>query len=157
MTTEHARSGRAGRAAQEVFAAKDAQHAAPRFFSTAEAACAQALLNLLTGQAEGDDEAGATLLEMVDARLGTGDTEEWRLAGMPEDGQAWRDTLAYLDADADRRYGTSFADAKEESQETLVQAVRDLADGDWHGLPAAQVLSLWTTYACAALYAHAPA
>ena len=30
---------------------------------------------------------------------------------MPEDGQAWRDTLAYLDEDAAARCGTTFADA----------------------------------------------
>ena len=35
---------------------------------------------------------------------------------MPEDGQAWRDTLAWLDADADSRCGATFAAAPEEQQ-----------------------------------------
>ena len=91
---------------------------------------------------------------MVDARLAAGQTDGWRYADMPEDGQAWRDTLAYLDADADRRCGTSFADAPEADQIALVQAVQDLKSGDWHGLPAAHVWSLWTRYACTAFYAH---
>ena len=44
---------------------------------------------------------------------------------MPEDGQAWRDSLAYLDADADTRCGTAFAAAPEEQQLELIQAVQD--------------------------------
>jgi hypothetical protein len=73
---------------------------------------------------------------------------------MPEDGQAWRDTLAYLDEDANQRCGTPFADAPETDQVALVQAVQDLKSADWHGLPAAHVWSLWTRYACTAFYAH---
>ena len=66
------------------------------------------------------------VLEMIDARLAAGETDGWRYADMPEDGQAWRDTLAYLDADADCRCGTAFADAAEADQAALVQAVQDL-------------------------------
>ena len=89
---------------------------------------------------------------MVDARLAAGETDGWRYADLPEDGQAWRDTLAYLDADADARCGTAFAAAPEQDQAALLQSVLD--GGDWHGLPAAHVWSLWTRYACTALYAH---
>ena len=32
--------------------------------------------------------------------------------------------------------------------------MQDLKSGDWHGLNAAHVWSLWTRYACTALYAH---
>ena len=73
---------------------------------------------------------------------------------MPEDGQAWRDTLAWLDADADSRCGATFAAAPEEQQLKLIQAVQDQGSGDWHGLNAAHVWRLWTRYACTALYAH---
>jgi hypothetical protein len=73
---------------------------------------------------------------------------------MPEDGQAWRDTLSYLDADAERLGGTTFADAPGAERAAVVQAVRDAKSGDWHGLPAAHVWSLWTRYACTAFYAH---
>ena len=41
----------------------------PKFFSGPEEACARALLNLLTGQDEQDDELAVPVLEMVDARL----------------------------------------------------------------------------------------
>jgi hypothetical protein len=66
---------------------------------------------------------------------------------MPEDGQAWRDTLGYLDADAQDRRGTSFADAAEADRHRLIQAVQDLGAEHWHGLPATHVWSLWTRYA----------
>jgi len=130
-----------------------AQAQAPQFFTDTEQASAAALLDELTGQ--GDEPLGVSILEMVDARLAAGETDGWRYAGMPEDGQAWRDTLGYLDKDAHARCGSSFADASEPDQQAMIQAVQDGGDdGQWHGLPAARVWSLWTRYACTALYAH---
>jgi len=128
--------------------------APPSFFTGPEAACARALLNLLTGQDGQDVGLPVPVLEMVDSRLEAGETDGWRYDDMPEDGQAWRDTLAYLDADARQRCGTTFADAPERDQLALIQAVRDLESADWHGRPAAHVWSLWTRYACTAFYAH---
>jgi hypothetical protein len=126
----------------------------PKFFSGPEEACARALVNLLTGQNGQDDELAVPVLEMVDARLAAGETDGWRYDDMPEDGQAWRETVAYLDADAEAHCGTSFADAPEAGQAALVQAVQDLKSAGWHGLPAAHVWSLWTRYACTAFYSH---
>jgi len=142
-----------------------------RFFSPVEEAAATALLDLLLGQAE---PAGRTLLgaggagsagdagerlrvpvtAMIDARLAEAETDGWRYADMPEDGQAWRDTLGYLDADAQARYGCGFATCPLAGQAALIQAVQDLGSADWHGLPASRVWSLWTRYACTAFYAH---
>jgi hypothetical protein len=127
---------------------------APKFFTGPEETCAQALLNLLTGQDGHDGQLAVPVLEMVDARLAAGETDGWRYDDMPEDGKAWRDTLAYLDADAVARYGRSFADAPEEGQAALVRAVQDLKSATWHGLPASRVWSLWTRYACTAFYSH---
>ena len=121
------------------------------FFTAGESACAGTLLDLLTGQ---EDDQEIPVLQMIDARLAAGETDGWRYSDMPEDGQAWRDTLAYLDADAAQRCGTAFADAPRNDQLVLIQAVQDLQSGDWHGLNAAHVWSLWTRYACTALYAH---
>ena len=125
--------------------------AALKFFTAEEQACGQALLGLLLDLG---DQPAVPVLAMIDARLAAGETDGWRYADMPEDGQAWRDTLAYLDADAAERCGTTFAGAPEEDQLALIQGVQDLKTGDWHGLNAARVWSLWTRYACTALYAH---
>jgi Gluconate 2-dehydrogenase subunit 3 len=122
----------------------------PQFFTDTERACAAALLDQLTGQC--DEDLRVPVLQMIDARLAAGETDGWRYADMPEDGQAWRDTLGYLDKDAHTRCGTSFADAPEQDQAAMIQAVQ--AGAEWHGLPAARVWSLWTRYACTALYSH---
>ena len=112
---------------------------------------ATALLDDLSGQ---DQDAPVPVLAMVEARLAAGETDGWRYDDMPEDAQAWRDTLGYLDADAQARCGTSFAEAAEADRHRLIQAVQDRGGKDWHGLPAKHVWSLWTRYACTALYSH---
>ena len=122
-----------------------------KFFGQSETACAAALLNLLTGQR---DDPRIPVLEMVDSRLAAGETDGWRYGDMPEDGQAWRGTLAFLDQDSRASCGLPFAEAPEKDQLAVIQAVQDLASDDWHGLNAAHVWSLWTRYACTALYAH---
>jgi len=114
-----------------------------RFFTPDEQAVATVLCDRLLGQS-GDGRI--PVAAMIDARLAEAQTDGWRYADMPEDGQAWRDSLAALRADG-------FASASEKEQDALIQAVQD-ADGDWHGLPAARVWSLWTRYACTAFYAH---
>ncbi len=122
-----------------------------KFFTAAEEASAAALLDQITGQ---NEEARVPVLQMIDSRLAAGETDGWRYADMPEDGQAWRDTLSYLDADAFLRCGTSFSGASAVEQTALLQAVQDLGSDEWHGLPAAHVWSLWTRYACTAFYSH---
>ena len=121
------------------------------FFNEQERVIARPLLNLLTGQ---QDQPEIPVFEMVDSRLAAGETDGWRYGDMPEDGQAWRDTLGYLDEDSRARCGRPFAEAPEKDQLKLIQAVQDRQSDDWHGLNAARVWSLWTRYACTALYAH---
>jgi hypothetical protein len=130
--------------------ARTAPPVPPRFFTETEQACAAALLDQLTGQC--DQDLGVPVLEMVDARLAAGETDGWRYADLPEDGQAWRDTLGYLDKDAHGRCGTRFADAPGPDQTAIIQAVQD--SKEWHGLNAARVWSLWTRYASTAFYSH---
>ena len=120
-----------------------------KFFTAAEEASATALVDQITGQHE---EPLVPVLQMIDSRLAAAETDGWRYADMPEDGQAWRDTLSYLDDDAFRRCGTTFAGASAVDQMALLQAVQDLGSAEWHGLPASHVWSLWTRYACTAFY-----
>jgi hypothetical protein len=133
-----------------VVAARTRPLPAPKYFTDTELVCAAALLDQLTGQC--DEPAGVPVLEMVDARLAAGETDGWRYADMPEDGQAWRATLGYLDEDAHSGCGTRFAEAPRQEQSAMIQAVQD--GGEWHGLAATRVWSLWTRYACTAFYSH---
>ena len=167
----------------EVITSRTGPPLEPQFFTDTEHACAAALLDQLTGQRDDvqpddgqcddrqcddgqcddrqrddrqhDGDLQVPVLQMIDARLAAGETDGWRYADMPEDGQAWRDTLGYLDKEAHARCGSSFADAPERDQRAMIQAVQDGGDdGSWHGLAAARVWSLWTRYACTALYSH---
>ncbi len=122
-----------------------------RFFTPAQEAVATALCDQLLGQA---DEPLVPLVAMIDARLAEQQTDGWHYADLPEDGQAWRDTLGYLDDDAGQKFGRGFARRPAAEQEVIIQAVQDLGPGDWHGLPASRVWSLWTRYACTAFYSH---
>jgi len=122
-----------------------------RFFTEPEGATARALLDRLLGQ---DDEPRVDVLADIDSRLALEVTDGWHYADLPHDGQAWRDTLGFLDDDAQQRFGQGFAVLAREQQAACVQHVQDTIGHSWHGLPAKQVWSLWTRYACAAFYAH---
>jgi Gluconate 2-dehydrogenase subunit 3 len=124
---------------------------AVRFFTPAEQATATALCDQLLGQ---HGEPKVPVMNLIDARLAEKQTDGWRYHEMPEDGRAWRDSLAALDADAVARFGSGFAACRVEHQAELIQSVQDLGSGGWHGLHAAHVWSLWTRYACTAFYAH---
>ncbi|MFL6138600.1 MAG: gluconate 2-dehydrogenase subunit 3 family protein [Frankiaceae bacterium] len=145
-----------------VVLARLAPPPALRFFAPGEEAVGVALVDLLLAQDSDDGASGGPgpenrripVLSMIDSRLAEAQTDGWHYADMPEDGAAWKASLAHLDADAHERYGAGFAACAREQRATLVQAVRELGDRSWHGMPAAQVWSLWTRYACTAYYSH---
>jgi hypothetical protein len=122
-----------------------------RFFTPAEEAVANALCDQLV-DLRGDRTV--PVVNMIDARLAEGETDGWRYEDMPEDGAAWRQSLAGLNADATHAYGQGFAELPAEDQGKLVQVVQDLGSHEWHGMKAAHVWSLWTRYACTAFYSH---
>jgi hypothetical protein len=129
-----------------------------RFFTPSEQAVATALCDQLLDQSD-DPQAGpkVPVVNLIDARLAERQTDGWHYHDLPEDSQAWRDTLAALDADAHAAHaGRSFAALVSSEQAVLVQAVQDRAGGGqrWHAWPAMQVWSLWTRYACTAFYSH---
>jgi hypothetical protein len=123
------------------------------FFTMTENATMSALCDLLLGQ---DSEPRVPVVALIDARLAAGETDGWHYDDLPEDSQAWRETLGFLDDDATVRHAQPFTRLPRERQALLVQEVQDLAnDGErWHGYPASQVWSLWTRYSSTAFYSH---
>jgi len=123
------------------------------FFTAAEDAVATPLFDLLLAQ---DGDPRIPVVALVDARLAAGETDGWHYDDMPPDPQAWRLTLAALEADAHRTHQERFARLDAGAQGTLVQAVFDAGrrSQHWHDWPAKRVWSLWTRYACAAFYSH---
>jgi hypothetical protein len=122
-----------------------------RFFTPAEEAAARALLDQLLGQY---DEPRVPVVNMVDARLAEQETDGWHYDDLPEDGEAWRQTLAHLDADAVAAYGAPFSACQRSEQAGLLQSILAMGANLWHGMNAQRVWSLWTRYACTAFYAH---
>lgn len=120
-----------------------------RFLAGREAT-AGALLDRLLAQ---DDEPRVPVLEMIDQRLVERRGDGYRYEDMPEDGEAWRRSLDGLDADARAEAGRPFWDLSVAEQMGVLERVR-LHEGDWHGMPAGRVFSLWTRYACTAFYSH---
>ena len=112
-----------------------------RFFSEPEEAAATALFNQLLDQRA---EPRVDIVQMVDARLAEQQTDGWRYDTMPPDGQAWRESLAALDADAQEAHQQTFAACEWNEQSALVQRIQDLGSDKWHGMVAAHVWSLWT-------------
>ena len=94
------------------------------FFTQDERAVAEPLLDLLLAQ---DTEPRVPVLALIDTRLAIGETDGWHYDDLPEDGQAWRATLRFLDRDAAARHAPPFARLRPGEQAALIQAVQDLA------------------------------
>ncbi|MEV5508027.1 gluconate 2-dehydrogenase subunit 3 family protein [Streptomyces orinoci] len=123
------------------------------FFTPAEEAAAEALLDHLLARRPGDPPV--PVLSVIDARLSTGQGDGWRYADLPEDDRTWRRSLAALDEDARLRHdGRTFAALDYGDQDRLLHHIKQLGSRDWYGMPASHVWTLWTRYATAAYYAH---
>jgi hypothetical protein len=120
-----------------------------RFFSIQEEAVARPMLDRLLAQ---DGAPRIPVFEHVDFRLAEAQTDGWHYEDMPPDGNAWRASMAGLEADARAARGRGFAELGESAQKDLLEAVRTAER--WHGLPAARVWSLWIRYAVTAFYGH---
>jgi hypothetical protein len=121
------------------------------FFSRDEQAIAEALCDQLLGQRT---DPRIPVASMIDGRLAAGETDGWHYADLPEDREAWKLTLAHLDTDAREHHGRGFVELSWSERGDCVQAVQDVGTGSWHDIPASQVWSLWTRYACTAFYSH---
>ena len=78
------------------------------FFSPHEVGVAAPMLDLLLAQ---DRDPRVPVLALIDERLAVGETDGWHYDTLPEDAQAWRDTLAALDDDArDAHPGRGYAE-----------------------------------------------
>jgi len=122
-----------------------------RFFSKAEQAAAVVLVGLLV---DVDEELAASLVAEIDGRLADDETDGWHYDDMPTDEEAWRRSLAALDAEAADRGGESFAALSPDDAHAAVAGIADSDAERWHGLPRGRLWDLWMRYSCTAYYAH---
>jgi hypothetical protein len=144
-------SGHWDRATAGVVLGRLARPADIRFFTPAEEATARALFDQLLDQ---HAEPRVPVVNFVDARLAENQTDGWRFEDMPEDGQAWHESLSALDRSAEEAFNQTFANCNDDRQADLLRTVRDLGASSWQGLPAGRLWGLWTRYACTAFYSH---
>ncbi len=123
---------------------------APVFFTADEEPTARALLDRLLAQ---DEEPRIPIFEMIDQRLADRRGDGFRYDDMPEDPEAWRQSLNALDATSHEKHGGPFGLISHDDQRDILEDVR-LCEGRWRGLPAKRVFSLWMRYACSAFYSH---
>lgn len=122
----------------------------PRFFTAEEEPAARALLDRLLAQ---DEDPCVPVFEVIDGRLAERRGDGFRYEDLPEDPEAWRQSIAALNQTAKSDFGRSFAQLVQREQRDIIEGVR-LCKGNWHGLPAARLFSLWMRYACSAFYSH---
>lgn len=127
-----------------------------RFFSDSEWATLVALCDRVMPQPE--REQPVAIAAWIDADRHTDRPTGTRKAAMPEDGAAWRQGLAALNAEAEARHCTTFSALKEAAQDALLRAVdrEDLAAPQaWNGLPAREFFrGLALTQIVSVYYAH---
>jgi Gluconate 2-dehydrogenase subunit 3 len=120
------------------------------FFTADEEPAARALLDRLLAQ---DEEPRVPVFEAIDRRLAERRGDGFRYEDLPDDPEAWRQSIAALDDTAQTDYGRPFAELEHRQQRDIIEEVR-LCKAGWHGLPASRLFSLWLRYACSAFYAH---
>lgn len=122
---------------REVIADRLATPPTPRFFSADEWGIADALCRCILPQ--GDDEAPAPLVALLDAKLLANHGDGFREASMPYMRDAWRQGLAALDAEAKFRHaGRSFADLADEERNAILRSMQagEMNGERWSGLDA---------------------
>ena len=137
-------------------AVADRMHDLPpiRFFTPAEEAAAMVVLDQLMYQRSAPGEARIELVRMVDSRLAEDETDGWHYDDMPDDGAAWRLSLAALDDDAEAVFGRSAARLEWDDQTRLLASINGSPDEHWHELPRKRIWDLWSRYAATAFYSH---
>jgi hypothetical protein len=122
----------------------------PRFFTAEEEPAARALLDRLLAQ---DEEPRVPVFEVIDVRLAEGRGDGFHYEDLPDDPEAWRQSIAGVNDAAYSDFGRPFGQLEHRQQRDIIEEVR-LCKGTWHGLPAARLFALWMRYACSAFYAH---
>ncbi len=123
-----------------------------RLLHPARAAIAEPLLDLLLDQ---DCEPRIPVLALIDTRLAIGETDGWHYDDLPEDGQAWRETLLrWMPTPCPCTAPVSPPSPATTRQRWFAPCSRCPYGARWNGKPAKQVWSLWTRYACTAFYSH---
>ncbi len=128
---------------REVVDARVAIEPKPQFFQPAEWRTLEALCDRVMPQPAGRPRV--PIAALVDRQMLNGKTKGYRLADMPQPGEAWQRALAALEEVAIRDHGRSFAILTASDQDAML---RQMQDGEFQaetlrGMPAK---TFWTAH-----------
>lgn len=109
-------------------------HGDGNFFPESEYSILRAICARLTGA---DSLSSAVdVAQVIDTRLARGETDGWRFADHPNDGQAWRVAIAAINALAHHDFSDRFTFLSGDQQDAILAAVQigDRRAGDWQGV-----------------------
>jgi hypothetical protein len=124
-----------------------------RFFTEPEARTLGTFCDVVMAQ---DRDPRIPVLNMVDAKLFTGQLDGFRFDGMPDDRETWRRVATGLDA-AGRQHGArDFAGASHEVQRNVIDAFRagELRGEVWDELDPKRAWSVVMRAVLSAFYSH---
>ena len=126
---------------RQVLDARVAVPREPRFFDAGEWHTLQALCARIVPQPHG--RAPVPLAALIDAKAASGRGDGYRDARLPPLPQAWRLSLAALDAEAQAQYQCPFATLGADRQDQLLGAMQcgELQHPAWSGVPPALLFS----------------
>jgi len=123
---------------REVLRRRLAPPSPPRFFTADEFRRLEALVDRLVPQ--DGRERRAPLAHRIDTIMQDTPGEGYREPDMPPLPEAWRRALAGFEAEAQRTFGSAFADLEGERQDAVIAAVQagDADPAAWQGLTPAR-------------------
>jgi hypothetical protein len=124
-----------------------------RFFTEEEAHTLGVFCDLVLAQ---DKEPRVPVLNMVDAKLFSGELDGFRHADLPDDRETWRRVAKGLDAAARQHGSPGFVTAPWSIQCNVIQAFSEgtLHGEVWDELPPKQAWSVLTRAIVSAFYSH---
>ena len=120
------------------------------FFTPDEEAVVRPLVDRLLGM---DEPPRPPVVELLDAKLNERITPGYRHDDMPEEPEAWRRSIQGLEEDARKETGLAFGELEPARQRALLERIRT-TEGDWHGMPASKLWTVWMNDCCTIFYSH---
>ncbi len=129
-----------------------------RFFTTAEAALMQAVLDRVLPQDDRDDDHKIPILPFIDERLDSGRIDGYRYEKMPPDGEAYRLGLRAIDAIARHMHDKTFIELGPREQDETLKTIHDgqppAAEEIWQRMPVKRFWAMLMQDAVHVYYAH---
>ena len=127
-----------------------------RFFSKAEAALLDAVVDRLIPQPDRTADKRVVITPFLDQMLADDDTDGFRKDGMPWDQEVWRQALVGIDQTSAARHGRRFVELDSSQQDDVLSAVQagEAEGAVWEKVSAAAAFDKVVQEVASVYYAH---